>query len=318
MWQTAAYMLARLIMEAEVLEDPWPGWMFRVDYASPNVGAADYALSDNNSEVLWYYGIYGTKPLKLTADNTNLPPTDNFTATVEYYDDNTSSFTPLDSATFHAGERIYTTDTNGQVNISLPPGGYTVYADKGDYTQYTRSNSETVVVYVTLTLKPGWNFISVPKKLASDNSTAEKVFAGVDTGGHSVFQYMSSGWAAMSANTTVSPLDGIWIYSTTTKELRPVFDSNPRQVPPTKQLAAGWNAIGFSDFTAASANSALTSVEDKWATLLGYNAENQTYEPSIINNDTTSGSHNESGLMYPWRGYWLYMTSAGELAAIGS
>jgi len=304
--------------EAEVLEYPWPGWMFRVDWVSPNVGAADYALSDNNSEVLWYYGIYGAKPLKLTADNTTLPSTDNFTATVEYYDDNTSSFTPLDGATLHAGSRIYTTNSTGQVNISLPPGAYTVYADKEDYAQYTRSNSETVIVYVTLTLQPGWNFISMPKKLAGDNCTASEVFAGVETGAHSIFHYTSSGWEAMSDNTTVSPLEGIWIYSTGTKDLRPLFDPNPRQVPPAKQLSAGWNAIGFSDFTPASANSALTSVESKWATLIGYDSENQTYESSIINNDTTSGPHDESGLMYLWKGYWLYMTSAGELAGISS
>ena len=296
----------------------WDGWMYRVDWATSNFGAEDYALSDNNTEVLWYYGTYGAKPLKLTTGNTSLTPTDNFTATVKYYDDATSSFAPLSDATLHADSRIYTTDANGQVNVSLPPGVYNVYADKGDYTQYTRSNNETVIVYVTLTLRPGWNFISIPKKLAGDNCTASEVFAGVNTGGHSIFQYTSSGWSAMSTNTTVSPLEGIWIYSTSTKELRPQFDPDPRQVPPTKQLSAGWNAIGFSDFTATSTNSALTSVESKWATLIGYDSENQTYESSIINNDTTGGSHDESGLMHPWRGYWLYMTSAGELAGIGS
>ncbi|UCG54168.1 MAG: DUF4430 domain-containing protein [Dehalococcoidia bacterium] len=296
----------------------WDGWMYRVDWATSNFGAEDYALSDNNTEVLWYYGTYGAKPLKLTTGNTSLTPTDNFTATVKYYDDATSSFAPLSDATLHADSRIYTTDANGQVNVSLPPGVYNVYADKGDYTQYTRSNNETVIVYVTLTLRPGWNFISIPKKLAGDNCTASEVFAGVNTGGHSIFQYTSSVWSAMSTNTTVSPLEGIWIYSTSTKELRPQFDPDPRQVPPTKQLSAGWNAIGFSDFTATSTNSALTSVESKWATLIGYDSENQTYESSIINNDTTGGSHDESGLMHLWRGYWLYMTSAGELAGIGS
>jgi len=313
---TSSLYVSEVAGEAEVLVAPWPGWMFRVDYASPNVGAADYALSENNTEVLWYYGVYGAQPLKLTVGNTSLPSTDNFMATVEYYDDTILDFAPADNATVHADSRIYTTNATGQVNVSLPPGVYTVYADRGDYTEYTRSNSETVVVYVTLTLRPGWNFISIPKKLTSDNCTASGVFAGVNTDGHSIFQYTSSGWSAMSTNTTVSPLAGIWIYSTTTKELRPQFDPNPRQVPPAKQLSAGWNAIGFSDFTSAPANSALTSVESKWATLIGYDAEIQAYEASIINN-TTDGPHRESLDMYPWKGYWLYMTSAGELAGIG-
>jgi hypothetical protein len=304
----------------------FPGWLYRVNWVSSSVGAADYALSDDEEEVLWYYGGFDPvtfappPPLKLSIlDNkTSIPSTSNLTATVEYYDDNISDFAPLEGATLHAGERIYTTDSSGQVNVSLPPGLYNVYADKGDYTQFTRSNTETVIVYVTLTLQPGWNFISIPKKLASDNCTASEVFAGIDTDAHSIFHYTSSGWEAMSANATVSPLEGIWIYSTSTKGLRPLFDPNPRQVPPTKQLSAGWNAIGFSDFTATYANSALTSIESKWATLIGYDSENQTYEPSIINNDTTDGPHDESGLMYPWKGYWLYMTSAGELAGISS
>jgi len=294
------------------------GWKYRVDWVDAGIPATDFALSDNDT-VLWYYGTWGgSLALKLTAGNTSLPSTDNFTAIVEYYDDAISDFVPLAGASLYAGSRIYTTDANGRVNIALPPGGYTVHADEGDYTQYTRSNKETVIVYVTLTLHPGWNFVSVPKKLISDNNTAGQVFAGVDTGGHSIFGYTSSGWMAMSADTTISPLDGIWIYSTSAKDLRPVFDPDPRQVPPTKQLSAGWNAIGFSDFTPASANSALTSVESKWATLIGYDSENQTYESSIINNDTTGGPHDESGDMYPWKGYWLYMTSDGELAGIGS
>jgi len=294
------------------------GWKYRVNWVDAGIPAVDFTLSDNDT-VLWYYGTWGgSLALRLTADNTSLPPTDNFTATVEYYTDNTSSFTPLDGATLHAGSRIYTTDVSGQVNISLPPGAYTVYADEGDYTQYTRSNSETVIVYVTLTLRPGWNFISMPKKLAGDNCTASEVFAGVETGGHSIFHYTSSGWEAMSDNTTVSPLEGIWIYSTGTKDIRPQFDPNPRQVPPAKQLSAGWNAIGFSDFTPASANSALTSVESKWSTLIGYDAVSQAYEVSIINNAPASDNHSETRQMLPRKGYWLYMTSAGELAGIGS
>jgi len=294
------------------------GWKYRVNWVDAGIPAVDFALSENDT-VLWYYGTWdGSLALRLTADETSLPSTENFTATVEYYNDATSSFAPLPDATLHAGSRIYTTDASGQVNISLPPGVYTVYADRGDYTQYTRSNKETVIVHVTLTLRPGWNFISMPKKLASDNCTASAVFSGVNTDGHSIFYYTSSGWSAMTTDTTVSPLEGIWIYSTGTKELRPLFDPDPRQVPPTKQLSAGWNAIGFSDFTAASANSALTSVEDKWATLIAYDAVAQAYEVSIINNAPTSDNHSESRPMYPWKGYWFYMTSAGELASIGS
>jgi hypothetical protein len=214
-----------------------------------------------------------------------------------------------------------------------------VYADKGDYTTSIRSNKETVNVYVPLTLKAGWNFISMPKRLASGYSTAQQVFDSVDTAGHSIFTYDgTNGWTAMSSDNVVSPLEGIWIYSAAEVELHPVvsplegiwiysaaevelhpaFDTNPRQVPPTKQLSAGWNAIGFSDFTAASADSALTSVEDDWTVLIGFDTDNQTYEVSIINNAPTGDAHDEDRELNCWQGYWLHVTTACQLAAISS
>jgi hypothetical protein len=296
------------------------GWKYRVNWVDAGVAAVDFTLS-NGDEVLWYFGTWGgSQPLRLILDKTSLPLTENFTAKVEYYDDTTSSWNALPGATLYIDSLTYTTDGSGQVaSISLTPGGYTVYADKGDYTQYIRTNQETVIVYVELTLQPGWNFISVPKRLASDNGTAAAVFAGVDTGGHSIFQYNpSGGWSAMGSSDNVSPLEGIWIYSSGTQTLRPVFDTNRRQVPPAKQLSAGWNAIGFSDFSSASANSALTSVEDKWSILIGFDAASQTYETSIINGAPASDEHSETREMSCWKGYWLYLTSAGELAGISS
>ncbi len=293
------------------------GWMYRVNWASPDVAAVDYTLAAND-EVLWYYGSWTAKPLRLSVDKDDLPSSDNFTATVESYDG--TAWSAASGAILYVGSRTYTADANGKVlNISLSPGGYTVYASKGNYTQFIRSNQKQVVVYVPLNLQPGWNFISVPKRLASDNNTAQKVFSSVNTAGHSIFVYSASGgWTAMGASAVVSPLEGIWIYSATAAELRPVFDTNPRQVPPTKQLASGWNAIGFSDFTSASANSALTSVESKWTTLIGFDAATQTYEVSIINNAPSGDPHSELREMSLWKGYWLYMTSSGELAAISS
>ncbi len=293
------------------------GWLYRVNWTSPDVSAVDYTLAAND-EVFWYYGGWTAKPLKLSVDKDNFLSSDNFTATVEAYDG--ASWSAVSGATLYVGSRTYTTDTNGKVlNISLTPGGYTVYASKGDYTQFIRSNQKQVIAYVPLNLQPGWNFISVPKRLASDNSTAQKVFASVNTAGHSIFTYNASGgWSAMGTGAVVSPLEGIWIYSAAAVELHPVFDTNPRQVPPIKPVSSGWNSIGYSDFTSASANSALTSVESKWTTLIGFNAATQTYEVSIINNAPSGDSHSELREMSLWKGYWLYMTSSGELAAISS
>ncbi|MBI4282898.1 MAG: DUF4430 domain-containing protein [Chloroflexi bacterium] len=292
------------------------GWMYRVNWASPEVAAVDWTLAASD-EVLWYYSGATTQPLRLSVDKDNLLASENFTATIESYDGTTWS--PVSGAALYAGSRTFTTGANGTLIISLTPGRYTVSASKGDYTQFTRSNQKQIVVYVPLNLQPGWNFISVPKRLVSDNNTAQKVFSGVDTAGHSIFAYSAAGgWTALGTSAVVSPLDSIWIYSATAVELHPVFDADPRQVPPTKQLAAGWNAIGFSDFTSASANSALTSVEARWTTLIGFDAVTQTYEASIINDAPSGDPHSELREMSLWKGYWLYLTSAGELAAISS
>jgi hypothetical protein len=293
------------------------GWMYRANWDSPSLGAKEYAVSDNDT-ILWSYTQWGSEPLRTTVSNHSVLLGNSFDVTVESY--NGTSWSAADDVTVYVGTLTYTTDVNGQVlDLALSPGSYTVYADKGDYTVSIRSNQETVIVYVPLTLEAGWNFISVPKRLASGYSTAQQVFGSVDTDGHSIFGYdATSGWAAMSSDSVVSPLEGIWIYSASQVELHPAFATDPLQVPPTKQLSADWNAIGFSDLTAASADSALTSVEDSWTVLIGFDADSQTYEISIINNAPSGDAHDEDRLMNCWKGYWLHATTACQLAAISS
>ena len=296
----------------------WNGWMYRVNWNSPNFGAKEYAVSDGDT-VLWSYTVWGSQPLRTTVSSNSVLSGNSFNVTVEAYDGTNWNAVPA-GVPVYVSTLTHATDVNGQVlNLALNPGSYTVYADTGDYTTNIRSNKETVIVYVPLNLQPGWNFVSVPKRLASGYSTAQQVFGNVDTAGHSIFTYdTTNGWTAMGTSDVVSPLEGIWIYAAAATELHPAFDTNPRQVPPTKQLAAGWNAIGFSDFTAASANSALTSVEAKWAILIGFDATTQTYEASIINNAPAGDPHSEDRQMSCWKGYWLHMTSAGELAGVSS
>jgi len=171
----------------------------------------------------------------------------------------------------------------------------------------------------TLQLKQGWNFISVPKRLAEECRAVANLFSQVDTAGHSIFLYQpDSGWGeGMAAGDEVKPLDGIWIYSATDCSVNLHFDTNPLQVPPVKDLPAGWNAVGFSDTLPAAANSTLASVEEEWAYAIGFDPSTQTYETSIINNDHGGGTHDESNLLQPGKGYWLYMRKAAQLAGIG-
>jgi len=168
-------------------------------------------------------------------------------------------------------------------------------------------------------LYPGWNFVSTPKALADGHNTVGTVFIGVvDTGGRSIFLYDagSMSWQQMTAESMIRPLDGIWIYSTGTVDVPLTYKNDPLATPPTKDLATGWNAIGFSDVSPASAKDTLTSVRNQWTQVIGFNAAAQAYDASLINGG--SGSHSDTNPMYPFKGYWLFMNSPGTLAAISA
>jgi PKD repeat protein len=170
----------------------------------------------------------------------------------------------------------------------------------------------------TINLYNGWNFVSTAKILADGHNTAGTVFAGVNTAGHSIYLYDAGTglWQSLGNTSPIVPLDGIWIYSSGTKSVTLTFKNDPLATPPTKQLYEGWNAIGFSDTSAAAAKDALQSVVDEWTSAIAFNAASQSYETSIINGG--SGSHSDSNPMYPTKGYWLFMKADGTLAAISA
>jgi len=199
--------------------------------------------------------------------------------------------------------------------------GYTSSSSSGDVGA-NHGGTDVWVVKLrevpVIRLSPGWNFISTPKVLLSGSDTAGVVFAGVNTDGHSIFLYNSSTkvWTPMTASSKVKVLDGIWIYSKTAADVTLNPDSNPILVPAAKPLFPEWNAIGFSALEPAYARDALSSVSTKWSTAIGFDAQNQRYETAIIRGG--SGSYSDYRYMEPGKGYWLYMTDAGTLGAIGA
>ncbi|MHC1566301.1 MAG: PGF-pre-PGF domain-containing protein [Candidatus Syntropharchaeia archaeon] len=133
--------------------ETWNGWMYRVDYHSPMVGAADFLLNETNpptpphKEVLWYYGSWTDKPLRITLDKANVKVNEQFIATVESYNDTTGSWNPIGNATVYVGSSNYTTDINGNAVISISnAGSYIIYAEKGGC---IRSEKKTVTVAST-------------------------------------------------------------------------------------------------------------------------------------------------------------------------
>jgi len=170
---------------------------------------------------------------------------------------------------------------------------------------------------MTLDIYPGWNFVSTPRTLKPGYDTAKVVFSQVNTQAHSIYRYdaQAQAWITLGADDPVRPLDGIWIYSGQRTQVLLTFKNDPVQTPPTKQVYQGWNCIGFSDTTPASARDSLTSISNIWSILLGFDAEYQYYQPSIINGG--SGSHSDLNPLSPGKGYWAFMNGPGTLAAIG-
>jgi len=132
-------------------EDPagMAGWMYRVDYISPMVGAGDFTLDQTtppnppHQEVLFTYSEWGQAPLKVEVDNTNPGVGDTFTVTVTEYDDDMGTWSPTDSATVHADQN-YTTGQDGTTAITINSDmTVEVHAEKDGY---VRSNRVTVVV----------------------------------------------------------------------------------------------------------------------------------------------------------------------------
>ncbi|MBN1763577.1 MAG: PGF-pre-PGF domain-containing protein, partial [Methanomicrobia archaeon] len=114
-----------------------PSWLYRVDYYSPMVGAAEFILnvteppSVPHEEVLWYLGSFTAAPLTITLDKTSVTVNEDFTITVESYNDISGLWDLVDNAAVHVGSSNYTTGLNGSAVIALSKAGtYTIYAKK--------------------------------------------------------------------------------------------------------------------------------------------------------------------------------------------
>lgn len=158
----------------------------------------------------------------------------------------------------------------------------------------------------TISLKEGWNFISIPLNHVYYQYPVEALFSSVDAGGHSLFRYNASGqnWDILDLQSSISPTDGIWIYSVSPMNITVV--GNNMEDPPQKHLYQGWNALGFSGYPNNPEN-AFSALTDKWLYAFGWNASNQQYEPAMFNE-----YQSDPPFLVPGKGYWIYMRVPAE------
>ncbi len=156
-----------------------------------------------------------------------------------------------------------------------------------------------------LTLRPGWNFISVPATLATGFDTAGVVFAGVDTAGRSLFLYegATARWTQVQSGDRIRPLEGIWVYSRATTSVPLIYAPAGSGTPPAKALSDGWNSVGIASLQPVQAADAFRSMQDHWEMAIGYDSLQQMYEPVIIRGGT--GTHGDTQVVYPLKGYWI-------------
>ncbi|MDO5845093.1 MAG: hypothetical protein Q4Q53_08120, partial [Methanocorpusculum sp.] len=175
------------------------------------------------------------------------------------------------------------------------------------------SSSKPISATGKISLQSGWNFISIPKTLASSNNTAEKLFGKINTDEKAVLSYNAETqkWEQLQKDTYIAPLTGYWIYSKNPAEINLYYTTNP-SAPAVKTVYKGWNAVGLSAEEQTSAKSALARI--KWGTAIEWNLPSGKYSTAIVNGGSSTNSPER--LLTPGNGIWLYAEEEGTLTGL--
>jgi len=169
-------------------------------------------------------------------------------------------------------------------------------------------------------LSPGWNLISVPRRL--ENSSIEAVFEGITTI-TKIYTYQDGNWAGSAYDGAWNELisgfpiedieDGIgyWVYATepttVTLSLEPL--GYVEVIPPDYDLSRGWTMIGYTTLQLEPEMPVpvyLTNLDGVWQSLYSF-APAAGYEQAKPNWED-GFDNTELG-----RGYWIYLNDVGVL-----
>lgn len=143
-------------------EHPTCGWLVRVNKYLINQGAGVWPIKDGDT-VEWYYGDLDSHFGEIDVSPTSLAPGETIKVKVTGRSNKEEDFggyggkRAIEGATVYVGSREYTTDKNGEAEITMyTPGTYEVYAIKldknsknGNYYFPLMSRTEKVEVKVT-------------------------------------------------------------------------------------------------------------------------------------------------------------------------
>ena len=204
---------------------------------------------------------------------------------------------------------VYNTQGTYTVNLAVANDGGSDPEVKTNYITVNPAQPANIIK-----LYPGWNFVSVPKRLADGHNTASQVFGGVDLGPNGVLLWDADAvaWKKVMAGNILQPLNGYWIDSVTRIDVPLTFDTVTTPAPYPKQLYTGWNAIGYAGTTSMSARNFLTlggGLNGNWDILYGYH-------DGILPDIPIIRDSNDGLPMYPTKGYWIAMNQNDTLTAV--
>ena len=184
-------------------------------------------------------------------------------------------------------------DSGNAISAQITPGTVTVGGGVGQN--------------IDLNLVPGWNLIGIPMTLKSGVNTAE-IFKDVPSAGHSVFAYdAQTGWKTIGRTEVLTAMNAYWIY--TSQQMTITLQVQGQPTAP-KSLSTGWNIFGIPGTASVPAAQALASVSE-WTYVIGFDATIQQYQQPVIKGG--SGQNSDQRPLVPGAGYWIYLSSPGQL-----
>lgn len=206
----------------------------------------------------------------------------------------------------------------------LALGGYTLSLSATDAAGNTLETSSGFTVAkrtAEISLRPGWNLISIPGSLAPDKRAINDVFTQGSIDIVLTYDARKRNWfrATRQADgtlgqpgsslelSTVSSRTAYWVHSTgVVTQAVDLLGASSQEPPVSIDLVAGWNLIPVRTTEVGSdpvdADSYLSGLS--WTRAYGYNNTTQVFESILPNSDATLSEN---------RGYWVYLSQAGVL-----